>query len=395
MSGTGDLATESYRRIRTDPQDFEAWSILFMLMAAARDQAGIERLVTLRQGVLGDGLGFFHYVMRDLLAAGRGEVAEAVAASIGAANILSPVAHYMRGLIACRQGRSDAAVASIREAARLAAHPAVRDFARRDRLFTDHAARHIAAQAGFLLTAAETRNLAPPALVPELRWLGDGAIPGSAMLVAACDRGYFTRFAPALAASVATIAGQGLHLHVVAPDGETLTAIGALLDAYPFLRVSTEAGARDAPYYACSRFLAAPALLDRYRRTLVAIDVDVRLSRPIDAAVAALGDADLGWVENRAGMPVPSLLCDARLVVLADSAGSRRFLDFFGRYAALMLPQGASWMVDQAGLWSLSRAGLAGFEVRDLGAALGPGYGGIVVPEDAAADKQALRAGPA
>jgi hypothetical protein len=390
---TGDLAADMVARIRANTQDLEAWSTLFLLLAAAEDHPGIEKLVTTRQQVLGDGLGFFYYVMRDLLAMGRDSVALAVLGPIGATNILLPVAHYMRGLIASRHERSDEAVAAIREAARLAAHPAVQGFAARDRLFLDYAAQHIAAQAGFLLTAAEVTALAPPSLVPAVEWHGDKAIPGAAVLVAACDPGYFTRFAPGLIASVAESGAdkQGLHIHLVAPDAETLATIPALLARYPFLRVSTETGARDTPYYACSRFLVAPELFARYRRPLVAIDVDAEVKQPVGAALAALGPADLGWFEMREGVPVPSLKCSACLVALADTAGSRRFLELYGRYVALMLARGARWMVDQAGLWCLSRSRIGGFAVVDLTAKFGPGFGGIVLPADAKDEKRALR----
>ncbi len=397
MSGADGLAAGMFARIRANPQDFEAWSTLFMLMAASQDHAAIEKLIMTRQQLLGDGLGFFYYVMRDLLAMDRDSVALAVLGPIGAANILLPVAQYMRGLIACRQERSDQAIAAIRQAAALADHPAIQAFAARDQLFREHASQHIAAQAGFLLTAFELGALEPPALVPEIQFLGDADLPGATVLLAACDRGYFARFAPSLIASVAEVGAgaQGLHLHVVAPDAATLAAIEALLARYPYLRISTEAGARDTTYYACSRFLVAPALIERYRRPLVAIDVDAELRQPVGAALAALGDADLGWFETKGGIPVPSLKCAACLVALADTAGSRRFLDLYARYVALMLARGARWMVDQAGLWCLSRSRIGGFATTDLTAALGPGFGGIVLPADAKDDKRMLRQGSA
>jgi hypothetical protein len=388
-----DLAVAAAARIQANPQDLEAWSILFLLMANSADHAGIQQLVTTRQHLLGDGIGFFYYVARDLLAAGRDEIAEVLLQRIGTDNILLPVAQYLRGLLACRRGRADEAVQLIRAAAQLARHPAVLGFAARDRLFTAYAAEHIAAQAGFLLTRAEMSTLAAPSPSPAIDYLGEADCPGMAILVAACDRGYFNKFAPDLVASAAAVEGQGqtLHLHVVDPDAETAAQIAHLLAVYPFLRISTEAGRHDSTYYACSRFLVAPALLDRYRRPLIAIDVDVTLARPVATAMAALGSADLGWLEQRQGVPVPSLICDARLVALADSAGSRRFLDRFGCYVATMLARGARWMVDQAGLWCLSRSGVAGCSIADLAPGLGPNYGGIVIPADASEAKQALR----
>jgi hypothetical protein len=384
------LAQRAFERIRADPGHLESWALLFLSFAGARDFGAIEGLVSARQAQLGDGLGFFYYVLRDLLTLRRDGDTAAIVERIGGGNILFPVATYVRGLVACRQGRSDEAVRLIKAAAALLDHPAVRAFTAGDKMFADYARHHIAAQASFLMPVAEVLALDGASEPPAITFTGDAVLPGDAVLVAACDRGYFARFAAALVASVGAVGGV-LHLHVVAPDAATEAAIAELTAAHAFLRVSTEAAARDSAYYACSRFLVAPALLDRYRRKLLLVDVDVVLAQPLDRVAIALDAGDVAWREVKDQVPVPSLHCDARLVGLNNTPGCRRFLGLLGRYLTPLLDGGAAWMVDQAGLYCVSRALAGETRVIDLAPMLGTDYGGLIVPVQKAASTRDRR----
>ena len=391
---TTAIVQDSMARIRRNAGDFEAWSQLFMVFAQARDQGNIEGLVNARQNLLGDGLGFFYYVMRDLMAMRLDPVALAIAERLGPDHVLSPVALYMRGLAAARQERSDATVALIREAVRQAEQPALRGFAERDRLFNNHAGRHMATEAGLLLDAAESLSLetAPAAPPPVLHYRGAPPAAGAeSVLLAACDKGYFARFAEGFVRSVGQATGgrQRVHLHVVGPDAETEQAIDALMASHDFLRVSTEPGLYRAAYYACSRFLVLRTLLDRYRTTIITADIDIALLKPLDALVAAMADADLGWFEAGKQLPLPTLFCDCRLTAFADTPASRRTLGLFERYIRAKYAEGVSWMIDQGGLWSLSRALGGAIRRVDFATRLGPDYAGLLAPvEDA---KTALR----
>jgi hypothetical protein len=387
------MIAESMARIRADPQDLAAWSQLFMILAQARDHANIEGLVTARQSMLGDGLGFFYYVMRDLLALRQDQAALEIAERIGAENALLPVALYMRGLAAARLERSDEAVSFIRAAVRQSERPEIRAFTERDKLFNDYAGKHMATEARLLMPAVEVAALetTPEAAPPAITLRGGPAPANGLVLLAACDNGYFARFGEGLVRSVGAASGnrQLVHLHVVGPDAETGQAIEALLAAHPFLRVSTEPGVYRAAYYACSRFLVLRQLLDHYRCPIVPVDIDITVQKPLDPLAAALAGADIGWFEAGKQLPLPTLICDARLTGFTDTPGSRRVLALFERYISGKYAEGEKWSIDQGGLWSISRALGSAIRRVDFGAMLGSNYAGLLIPVDEA--KFALR----
>ncbi|HVJ52646.1 MAG TPA: hypothetical protein VM689_09305 [Aliidongia sp.] len=389
------LVQDSVTRIQRNPNDLPAWSQLFMVFAQARDHANLQGLVTARQQALGDGLGFYYYVMRDLLALRQDQVALEVIEQIPAGHVLAPVGLYMRGLAAARLERSDEAVALIRRAVEQFERPDLKAYAARDKLFNDYASRHMATEAGLLLDAEEVRALgaAPAEPPPELSFHGEAPPGAGPVLLAACDKGYFSRFGDGLIQSVAAATGgaQLLHLHIVGPDAATERQIAALTAAHPFLRISTEPGEYRAAYYACSRFLVLRQLLDRYRRLIVATDVDIRVLKPLDGIARAMAGADLGWFEGGKQLPLPTLFCDCRLTAFADTAASRHVLDLFEHYIRGKYAEGSKWMIDQGGLWSLSRALGPSLRRVDLGRSLGPDYDGVLVPVEEQDTKLALR----
>jgi hypothetical protein len=389
------LVQDSVARIQRNPNDLPAWSQLFMVFAQARDHANLQGLVTARQQALGDGLGFYYYVMRDLLALRQDQVALEVIEQIPPGHVLAPVGLYMRGLCAARLERSDEAVSFIRKAVGQFARPDLEAYAARDTLFNEYARRHMATEAGLLLDAGEVRALAaaPAEPPPVLSFHGEASPGAGPVLLAACDKGYFGRFGEGLIQSVAAATGsaQLLHLHIVGPDAETERQIVALTAAHPFLRISTEPGEYRAVYYACSRFLVMRQLLDRYRRLIVVVDVDIRLLKPLDAIAGAMAGADLGWFEAGKQLPLPSLICDCRRAAFGDTAGSRDMLGLFERYIRSKYASGLKWSIDQGGLWSLSRALGRSLRRVDLSRALGPDYDGVLAPVGEMDTKQALR----
>ncbi|MDB6180988.1 hypothetical protein [Paracoccus fistulariae] len=190
----------------------------------------------------------------------------------------------------------------------------------------------------------------PDPVLPAMQFTSDKpfdtALP---ITVIGLDGGYFSRYGRRL---IETSAGRSnLHFHVInAGDAQ-------LIDA-PNIRYSTE----DAPdatngYYAISRFLRLPALLDRYGMPLMTSDADAFFHGSPASAFAAGRGADIVLTatkgrDNQRGYlaAVPWRHVMGGVLIANPSQGAQQYLRIFGRlYAGLTRDAGApQWWVDQA-----------------------------------------------
>jgi hypothetical protein len=183
---------------------------------------------------------------------------------------------------------------------------------------------------------------------------------GDAVLAAACDRRYFQRFAQGFVTSLAAVMPTAaVHFHVIEADEATLASFAALEAAAPGLKLhlSTEAEGpfRSGAYYASSRFLIGPALLDRYGVPLVLLDVDVEFAAPLEPLLAAAGTSDFACFRHDG--PGPCSRYPAVLGIWAPSPGGLALIERVRRavLAKLEIPWPFNWMLDQAALGSAMR----------------------------------------
>lgn len=193
----------------------------------------------------------------------------------------------------------------------------------------------------------------PPALVDFS--LIESADPVRTLVCAVADARYAERFSRDLLASLAQ--EDGLHLHVVDPVPETAALLRELAaSAGPGrLGISTS---RDPNYgtataYACARFFVLPLLLQHYRRPIVAVDVDLRLTDRFGELLQTPPDFDFGCFESLRREPASVFL--AGLMILAPTAACLDLLAALGGFClyGLKLPLTTSWQLDQAALYSL------------------------------------------
>lgn len=216
---------------------------------------------------------------------------------------------------------------------------------------------------------------------PRIEWLDEpGPQPPALLLLCGCDAAYFRHFAPELRASLARWRPDlPLHFHIVAPDAEALALMAALAkQGPPAVRFSVEREPRwrHHVYYACDRFLAAPALMDRYDCPVAIIDVDSVLLGDLRAITDAVADYDFACFET--GRTEPASVFQATFTYFSNAPGGRRFLELLARLILLKLdqPPDLTWMLDQAALYSAVRYGeryAPEIRVGDLAAITGRG----------------------
>jgi len=363
-------------QIRRDPRPAEPWRALVERLVAAGDHSAALSTLEQRHGVGADSLSLFYDAIGPLVQQGEPAV-DGFLAVIPANHLFQPVAAMIAAYRAVADERADEAVLLLRRA--LAMVPAIKSTAERDQAFLDRVFPLLVNQVEQLATAAEVEGFdaeEPPAAI-EIT----GA-PADLIVAAAADSRYIVRFAESYARSFADAAGPGtaLHLHVIDPDAEAEAVLARLAGAYP-LGISRERGASFGTrnvYFACARFLAAPALLAHYQRPILLTDIDLSFRRPIAALAALAGDADIALFET--GHAAPQLRCDAAVVHLAPTEGAAHFLRILRRYLAEKLRADAKWVLDQAALWSITRAraGRTGIAYRDLAQASGEAQGAFI-----------------
>ena len=186
---------------------------------------------------------------------------------------------------------------------------------------------------------------------------------GGYVVVAVCNAEYFYKYGGTFVNSYAQNAARGntLHLHIMDPDAAFETRLHALLDRVklPVIAVTTEttpAVAANAPaarktYYSCGRFLQFPALLRRYGKPVICLDIDMVFESGVEDIVAYLGTADIA-LRPRSPIDSPWLDYVANIVVANPTPAAIRYFTLVGNYIQHYARQGMlHWMIDQIALY--------------------------------------------
>jgi len=193
----------------------------------------------------------------------------------------------------------------------------------------------------------------PPALVDFA--MHRTARPPRTLACAVADARYAERFARELLASVAP--DDALHLHVVNPEPETAVLLQELAERAGPDRFGASTS-RDPNYgtataYACARFFVLPLLLREYRRPIITVDVDVRLTERFGTLLLTPPAFDFGCFTTM--RREPSSLYIAILMIMTPTPACLDFLDAIGRFClyGLKLATSSSWLLDQSALYSI------------------------------------------
>jgi hypothetical protein len=202
------------------------------------------------------------------------------------------------------------------------------------------------------------RRLAAAAELPAfLRdfTLVERARPSRTLVCACADARYAARFARDLFASIGP--EDALHLHVVDPLPETLLLFRELSAAGGPGRFGASTS-RDPNYgtataYACARFFVLPLLLREYRRPIVTVDIDVRVTDRLASLDLASASFDFGCFETV--RREPSSVYIAILMVMFPTQACQDFLEALSGFCqyALKMSISGNWLLDQAALYSV------------------------------------------
>lgn len=341
--------------IRADRHQEQAWLGLTLALALQGNLGDVVGLLAYRERVAGDGFLFAHGAIGMLAGYRLHAQIRALAGLLPETSPFHLPALYHAGCAALLAGDEDDAFdafARFKAVARpqAAALPIGPDSPfniawRQAMLIEDHA----------YIDALD--EAAPP---PALEFADAPRGSGGAVLAAACDARYFRLFAPGFVRSAAAAGAAGtLHLHVIAPDAETHALAALLATEAPALAVnlSTEPAGRhrSGAYYASSRFLIAPVLLQRYGGRLILADLDVEFTRPLADLIDATSGA--GFAGFRHDGPGPCSRWPAVLTLWDRAAGADLLLDRIARFirSKLDIEWPFNWMLDQAALGSVRR----------------------------------------
>lgn len=226
----------------------------------------------------------------------------------------------------------------------------------------------------------------------EIVWPdGPAPAPGSDPLIfAACDGGYFTRFG---ARFLQVVTGLGpVHVHIVNPAPGQIDDFRAA--AGPDVYCSHETVPRDlsnSRYYACARFFAVEAVIQRYGRDMMMLDIDLERLANLDTLFERIVRADIAYF----AMPtlMPWLRHHAAFIHLRNNPAVRTFLNRFANLLSHQLP-GAVWYVDQlclASAVSAYRDTPEALTIDALEQADGFPFAHFVIPAGEDGEKEKLR----
>jgi len=352
-------AAQFLAALRLDLRQEQAWLGLALALALQGKLGDLVGLADYRQRVLGDGFLFFHGAAGMLVGYRLYDHTRALARDLPESSPYHLPALYAAGCAALLQGDEDAGFAAFGRfkqdaAGRGGELPIGPDSPfnvawRQAMLIEDRA------YVDALGDGAAVRARLPAPHFAEPRFGAAGVA-----LAAACDANYFRLFAPGFVRSAAAqLPGMSVHFHLIEPDESARALFAELAAAAPglALNLSTEAAGpyRSGAYYASSRFLVGPALLQRYGSRLVLTDIDVEFVAPLDDLLAATaGCAFAGFRHDGAG---PCSRYPAVLTVWDPAAGGTALLDRVGRFvlSKLDIEWPFNWMLDQAALGSVLR----------------------------------------
>ncbi len=188
---------------------------------------------------------------------------------------------------------------------------------------------------------------------------------GDGVILAACDDFYYWHFAITLVLSIELQGeAQKVHLHLCDPTPRALDHIGRLRAALSKVDLSWTTDRCDLAaglkhhtvYYAASRFLLAPLILEKSRRPLLCIDVDGIAVKPVwPAYEPSRGASDLVLI-RRPEEAKPTMKILASAVGFNPTPRGLAFADGLGRAIADILSINPSYHVDQITIHYLLRA---------------------------------------
>ncbi len=222
-----------------------------------------------------------------------------------------------------------------------------------------------------LLTGPPDRPHPPLASEWSDRFGPSSGTPAELVLVVGFDGKYFV-FLPKFLLSVLRayqVGGQGrrvaVHCHLADPQPGQIEFLESVVDwlraAQPSLTLSfgTSISAHRQPsYYTCLRFLALPAIMDRYRTGVLALDVDCELDPGFFLHLDTMLRHDIGLrmynfspQTNRQVAGEPWSI-GAQLTYVADNEVGRRFAAFLVAYIAAAYDPDriVNWTIDQCAI---------------------------------------------
>jgi len=128
------------------------------------------------------------------------------------------------------------------------------------------------------------------------------AAGGEGVVFAACDDGYYARFATDFLFSAEdTGHPHRIHIHLYAPSAQTLAHIAALRDSLRHTQLTysweddgyERYGIDSVIYFAAARFIMIHHLLQECRCPILGVDIDGFVHRPLDGAFDLIGQADV------------------------------------------------------------------------------------------------------
>jgi len=190
------------------------------------------------------------------------------------------------------------------------------------------------------------------------------------------DPAYFRNFAGALIASLLRHGGSrfAIHLHIINPDAwvaEEFDLIrdrirDQIRDGQDRTRIifTTEPAALPADdsaqtYYACARLLHLPALLARYQRPLLMLDMDMLVLGDLDRIFAAVRGAEFSLIRRHQANADPWEIFSASVIFATPGVQGTRLAGLLAAYVRHFLDAGLRpWGLDQAALFAvLARVG--------------------------------------
>lgn len=194
--------------------------------------------------------------------------------------------------------------------------------------------------------------------------------PAAVVYFIACDTGYLTQHAVALACSIRNhCSGAAIHLHLFEPSDEAWAAVDDLRIAVSPLPLSVTWEAVDfesypgkALYCACARFVRLHAAVQSTANRVVMLDADSLVRGDLTAALADAGDIALvraddepPWHRYLAGFSAfrrsddsARFLRELSAFLAANLANgkARRYLDQIGLYACALRREAAGSHID-------------------------------------------------
>lgn len=225
----------------------------------------------------------------------------------------------------------------------------------------DATLRSVVFQSMHMLTDADVHDLAEQRnqLSPDIVWLDhpDTSESESPVMIAAADPHYIQLFGADFANSLLTYHPDN-HVHVHIVDGKP-EDFDTLKRQLPSARRDSLSGSlsdtkrwpvHKPPVYASTRFLIAPALLDHFQRTVLLLDIDSTLLRPLDPLFEVASTNDFCcWVRPDGG---PGGYTAAGAVAFSPEKG-REVASLTATYIDRRLSEESNhlWFVDQTALF--------------------------------------------